>query len=216
MPGREADRLRHLAQRRAGPVRDHVGHLRGALAPVLAVDVLDHLLASLVLDVEVDVGGTVALEREEALEQQAEVDRVGLGDAQRVADRAVRRAPATLAVDVVDAAELDDVDQHQEVAGEVELLDHVELVRDLRRRLRVLRMGRRVAHASAAHGELTQPGHLGVAVGHVVIGELRRREPEIERTRTRQLHRARHRAGPAREAPFLLPRAAQMRERRRG
>ena len=90
------------------------------------------------LDVEVDVGRAVALEREEPLEQQAERDGVGLGDAERVTHRAVRRASPPLAVDVVDAAELDDVDEHEEVAGEAELLDHVELVRDLVHRLLVV------------------------------------------------------------------------------
>ena len=150
MTGRETGGLRHLAQRGARPVGDHVRDLRGAVAPVLVVDVLDHLLAALVLDVEVDVGRAVALEREEALEQQAERDRVGLGDPERVTDRTVRRAPAALAVDVVHAAELDDLDEHEEVAGEVELLDHVELVRDLVHRLLVLRVGRRVAEPRRA------------------------------------------------------------------
>ena len=197
-----------------GPVGDHVGHLRGTLAPVLAVDVLDHLLAPLVLDVEVDVGRTVALEREEALEQQAERDRVGLGDAERVADRAVGRAPPPLAVDVVDAAELDDVDEHQEVAGEVELLDHVELVRDLAHRLA------RAAGASTGSGRARRAAvssrsqrHLGVTGGHVVVGQLGCREPQVERARTRDLDRALHRARPAREPALLLPRAAQVRER---
>ena len=120
--------------------------------PYFVVDVLDHLLAPLVLDVEVDVGRAVTLGREEPLEQQAERDRVGLGDAERVADRAVRRAPATLAVDVVAPAELDDVDEQEEVAGEAELLDHVELVRDLALRLLVLRVRRRVAHAPRRGG----------------------------------------------------------------
>ena len=212
---REAHGLRHLPQRRARPVGDHVGDLRGALAAVLVVDVLDHLLTPLVLDVEVDVGGAVALEREEALEQQAERDRVGLGDAERVTDRAVRRAPPALAVDVVDAAELDDVDQHEEVAGEVELLDHVELVRDLAHRLLVVRVGRRVADARAACGELTQPGHLGVAGGNVVIGELGRGEAQVERARARDVDGALHRTRPAREAALLLRRAAEVRERRR-
>ena len=63
--------------------------LRGTLTPVLVVDVLDHLLAPLVFDVEVDVGRAVTLEREEALEQQAEHDRIGLGDTDRVTDQAL-------------------------------------------------------------------------------------------------------------------------------
>ena len=60
LAGRDAGRLRHLAQRRAGPVGDDVRDLRGAVASVALVDVLDHLFAALVLDVEVDVGRTVA------------------------------------------------------------------------------------------------------------------------------------------------------------
>ena len=139
--GRQARDLRHLAQRRARPVGDDVRHLRGAVPPVPLVDVLDHLLPALVLDVEVDVGRAVALGGEEPLEEQAERDRVGLGDPERVADRAVRRAPPALAVDVVRPAELDDVVQQQEVAGEAELLDHPELVVDLAHRLRVVRRG---------------------------------------------------------------------------
>ena len=215
--GRQADGLRHLAQRRARPVGDHVGHLRGALAPVLVVDVLDHLLATLVLDVEVDVGRAVALEREEPLEQQAELDRVGLGDTERVADRAVGGAPPALAVDVVHPAELDDVDEHEEVAGEVELLDHVELVRDLRHRLRVLGVGRRVAHARTAGGELAQPRHLGVAVGDVVVGELGRGEAQVERARTGDVDRRAppHRANVRSGAPAPL-RCAGERTARRG
>ncbi len=61
LTGREPHDLGHLAHRRAGPVGDDVGDLRGAVAPVLLVDVLDHLLAPLVLDVEVDVGRAVTL-----------------------------------------------------------------------------------------------------------------------------------------------------------
>ena len=50
-------------------VGDHGGGQRRALAAVLAVDVLDHLLAPLVLEVDVDVRRLVALARDEALEQ---------------------------------------------------------------------------------------------------------------------------------------------------
>jgi hypothetical protein len=168
-----------------------------------------------VLDVEVDVGGTVALGREEPLEQQAERDSVGLGDAERVADRAVGRAPPTLAVDVVAMAEVDDVDEQEEVAGEAELLDHVELVRDLAHRLRVLLVARRVADGRATGGELAQPGHLGVAGRHVVVWQVGRRKLEVECTRRRDVERALDGAGPTGEPALLLGRAAQVRERRR-
>ena len=124
------------------------------LAPVCGIHVLDHLLASLVFDVEVDVGRAVTFERQEPLEQQAERDRVGLGDTERVTHRAVRRAAAALAVDVVHPAELDDVDEHEEITGKVELLDHVELVRDLTHCLLVVGMRARVSDGGTTHGEL--------------------------------------------------------------
>ena len=166
------------------------------------------------LDVEIDVGRPVTLGREEPLEEQAERDGVGLGDAERVADRAVGGAAPTLAVDVVAVAELDDVDEHEEVAGEAELLDHVELVGDLSHRLLVLLVGGRIADGGASRRELAQPAHLGVTGRHVVVGQLGRGEAEVERARRRDLERALDRAGPAREPALLLGRAAQVRERR--
>ncbi len=68
--GVEAEGLAHVADGAAAPVGDDGGGQRGALAAVLAVDVLDHLLAALVLEVDVDVGRLVALLADEALEQQ--------------------------------------------------------------------------------------------------------------------------------------------------
>ena len=86
---------------RTGPVGDDVGDLGGVVAPVALVDVLDDLLAPARLDVDVDVGGPVALGRQEPLEQQAEGDGVGLGDAEGEAHRRVGRRAPPLAVDVL-------------------------------------------------------------------------------------------------------------------
>ena len=66
--------------------------LRGVVAAVAAVDVLDDFLAPVGLDVEVDVGRAITLRREEPLEEQTERHRIGLGDAERVTDGAVGRA----------------------------------------------------------------------------------------------------------------------------
>ncbi len=214
LPGCHPRGLRHLPQRGPGTVGDHVRHLRGPVAAVALVDVLDHLLPALVLDVEVDVGRSVALGREEAFEQQAERNRVGLGDPERVTDRAVRRAPPPLAVDVGATAELDDVVQQQEVAGEPELLDDGQLVVDLLHRLGVLRMALRIEDGRAPPHELAQPRHVVVALGHRRIGQLRRGELQVERARLRDVDGPFDRAGPAREPPQLFGRAAQVRKRR--
>ena len=62
-------------------------------------------------------------------------DRIDRRDAQAVAHGAVGRRPAPLHEDVLLPAEIDDVPDDEEVAGEIELLDEIELARDLRPRL---------------------------------------------------------------------------------
>ena len=83
------------------PVRDDGGGEAGALPAVAAVDVLDHLLAPLVLEVDVDVGGLAALARDEALEQEADPGGVDGGDAEAVADRGVGGRAPPLAEDAL-------------------------------------------------------------------------------------------------------------------
>ena len=56
----EAKRLAHVAHRALRPVGDERGGQRGALAGIFPVDVLHHLLAPLMLEVDVDVGRLVA------------------------------------------------------------------------------------------------------------------------------------------------------------
>ena len=129
--GAVAQGLAHVADGRAGAVGDDVGDLGRGVPAVALVDVGDDLLAPARLDVDVDVGRPVALGGEEPLEQQPQGHGVGAGDAEREADGGVGgRAPA-LAVDVLAAAELHDVPDDEEVAGEPEGADHLELVVDL-------------------------------------------------------------------------------------
>ena len=63
--------------------------------------------------------------------KRPEPHRVGVGDPEREADRRVGGRAAALAVDVVAPAELHDVPHDEEVAGEPERLDHLELVVEL-------------------------------------------------------------------------------------
>ncbi len=221
LAGLEAERLGHVAHRRARPVRDHVGDLGGVMAPVAFVDVLDHLLPPVALDVDVDVGRAVALGRQEPLEQQPERHGVGGRDADRVADRRVGGAPPALAEDVGAAAELDDVPHDQEVPGEVELLDQRQLVVDRRPRpgpqRQVLRTGGTFAVAApgALLGHPAEVLHLGEPGRARERRQLRRDERQVERRRPADLGRPLDHARVAPEPLGLLGPRAQMRSRRR-
>ena len=191
----EPERLGHVAHRRARPVRDHVGDLRCVVTAVALVDVLDHFLSPVALDVDVDVGRAVTLRRQEPLEQQPERDRVGRGDADRVADRRVGGAPPALAEDVRPPTELDDVPHDQEIPGEVELFDQRQLVVDRLPRSgsqrQVLCVYRSIAIAAAGPilGHLAQVLHLAQPVGAGKWWQLRRDERQVERRRSTDLRR---------------------------
>ena len=122
--------LADVAHRALRPVADHGRRKRSAGAPVLRVEVLDHLLAPLVLEVHVDVGRLVALARDESLEQHGHARRVHLGDAERVAGGGVRRRAPPLAQDAAGAGELDEVVHRQEIGLVAELCDQRELALD--------------------------------------------------------------------------------------
>ena len=100
---------------------------------VLLINVLDDALASIAArQIEIDVRPFAALFREKALEQQIHPDRIHRRDAEAVAHGAVGGRAASLHQDVLLAAEIDDVPDDEEIAGEIELLDQVQLARDLR------------------------------------------------------------------------------------
>ena len=101
---RQAEGLADLADGRAAAIGDHGGGDAGALAAVFAVDVLDHLLAPLVLEIDVDVGRLAPLRRDEALEQQIGAVGIDLGDAEAEAHRGIGRRAAALAEDALRSA----------------------------------------------------------------------------------------------------------------
>ena len=68
---RQAEDLADLAHRRARAIGDDGGGEAGAVAAVFPVDVLHHLLAPLVLEIDVDVGRLAALLGDEAFEEEA-------------------------------------------------------------------------------------------------------------------------------------------------
>ncbi len=69
-----------------------------------------------------------------------------------------------------------------------------------------------VVDSGAAPDELTQPTHLGMAIGHRIIRQVRRGQPQIERAGLRNLNGALNRSRPTCKPPHLLSRRAKMRE----
>ena len=128
--GGQAEGLADVAQRTARPVGDQRRGERRALAAVLAVDVLDDLLAPLMLEVHVDVRRLVALAGDEALEQHRHARGIHRGDLQAVTDHRIGRRAAALAQDPLAAREVHDVVHRQEERFIREFRDQRELMLD--------------------------------------------------------------------------------------
>ena len=84
-----------VAQHAARLQRAEGDDLRDLVAAVALLHVVDHLAAAVLAEIDVEVRHRHALGIEEALEQQAEADRIEVGDRQRIGDqRAGARAAA--------------------------------------------------------------------------------------------------------------------------
>ena len=111
----EAENLAYLADCRFRAVGDDGCRKAGFLPPVFPVDVLDDLLAALVLEVDIDVGRLVALLGDEALEQKIDLARIDLGDAKTVTDGGIGRRSSPLTENFLAAGKADDVVNRQEI-----------------------------------------------------------------------------------------------------
>ena len=159
----QAEGLADLADGRAAAIGDHGGGDAGALAAVFAVDILNDLLAPLVLEIDVDVGRLAPLRRDEALEQQIGAVGIDLGDAEAEADGGIGRRAAALAEDFLRAREAHDVVDGEEIGRVGELRDQREFVLDGGAHL-----GRQAVR---------------IAPGGALIGEMRRARPARWRSR---------------------------------
>ena len=175
----QSQRLPHVPHRRARAVADDVGDHGGVGAAILLVHVLDDLLATGVLDVEVDVRGLRALARHEALEEKLHLDRIHRGDPQTVADRGVGGGAPALTEDALLTTEPDDLPHGEEVTAVVQIVDDLELLLELGAHR--LRNRARGAPGRALEGELAQPLRRRRAVGEllrwVAVANLIEREP---------------------------------------
>ena len=117
-----------ILDRGARAQRSEGDDLRHLLAAVLLGDVLDHFAAAARVEVDVDIGHADALRIEEALEQQAVLQRIDIGDLHGVADQAAGgRSAARTHRNALRFGVADEVPDDQEVARELHLLDHPDL-----------------------------------------------------------------------------------------
>jgi len=100
------------------------------MPPVLPVDVLDHFLAPLVLEIDVDVRRLVAFLADETLEEETVKVRIDLRHAEAIADHGVRGAAPALAQDALGARPAHDIGDREEVGLVGELRDQCEFVLD--------------------------------------------------------------------------------------
>ena len=149
-----AQRLADVAHGTLRSIGDEGRGQRRAVPAVTFVDVLDDLLAALVLEIHVDVRRLVALLVDEALEQQVHARRIHLGDVQAITHRGVGRRAPPLTEDVLAAGELHDVLHGEEVILVVELADEYQLT--LHQGPRLFRHALGPALGGAGVGELAQ------------------------------------------------------------
>ena len=184
----EAQGLADLADRHARAVVDDGRADGGALAAVAGIEILDHLLAPLVLEVDVDVGRLAAVGRDEALEQQVDLGRIDAGDAEAEAHRAVGGRAAALAEDVLLAGEAHDVVDGEEVARVVEPRDQRQLLDEERAHLVGDAVG--IVPGGVLPGQLLQIGLRGLARRHRLVGILVAQLLEVEGDALGDLERA--------------------------
>ena len=117
-----------VAQHAARLQRTEGDDLRHLVAAVALLHVVDHLAAPVLAEVDVEVRHRDAFGIEEALEQQAEADRIEIGDGQRIGDQRARAgAAAGSDRNIVGLGPFDEVGDDQEIARIVHAVDDVDL-----------------------------------------------------------------------------------------
>src|SRR5436305_7324730 len=125
---RQSECFAYLADGGTAAIGNHGRGNAGMFAPIVPINVLDHLLAPLVLEIDVDVGRLATIRGDETLEQETSVAGIYVGDAQAVADRRVCRRAASLTQDIAAAGIFDNAMNGEKIGRIIELADQRQLV----------------------------------------------------------------------------------------
>ena len=117
----KTEHLADIADGAAAAIADHGCGKAGMIPAIVPIDELDHLLAPLVLEIDIDIRRLAPLRRNEALEQKIDAFGINLRDAEAVADNGIRRRAAPLAQDALTARILDNLMHGEEIRRVFEL-----------------------------------------------------------------------------------------------
>jgi hypothetical protein len=118
-----------IAQDSAGQERAEGDDLRHPVCAVALTDIGDHFVAALLAEVDVEIRHRHPLGIEEPFEQEAEPQRIEIGDGERPGDhRARARAAPRPDRNPLRLRPLDEVGDDEEIAGEGHVDDDIELV----------------------------------------------------------------------------------------
>ena len=126
----QSQHLADLADGAAGAIMHDGRADRRAVAPVALVDVLDHLFAPLVLEIDIDIRRFAAILGNKAGEEKFGLFRIYRGDAEAIAHGAVGCRAAALAEDFLflPPREGHDIVDGEEIPRIVELGDELKLI----------------------------------------------------------------------------------------
>ena len=164
-----AQHAAHVLDGRLGFHRAEGADLRHIGVAVLLAHVVDHLVAAILAEVDINVWRLGAIGVEESLEQQIVLDRADIAQPQDVADQRAAGRPAHRCRNSPLAGVADEIPDDQEIGCEAHPVDHAQLV--VQPLLDRGRRGVAVALAQALLAELLQ-----VHFGALLIGRLETRK----------------------------------------
>jgi hypothetical protein len=179
-----------------------------ALATEARIDILHHLFAPLVLEIDVDVGRLVAFGGDESLEQEIVLRRIDFRYAEAEADRRIGGGAASLRKNFPRAREAYDVVDGEEIGGVVQFGDELQLVQQ--ERFDILRDSGWItlfrARESKGFERFLFAGVAFAQFARIFVSEV----AELEREPFQEAHGLRDRFGRLREEPRHFLRALQM------
>ena len=205
---RKPERLADIANGAAAAIGNDGRGKPRPVAAIARVNILDDLLAPLMLEIDIDVGRLLALGGHEPLEEKIDACRVNGGDIEHIAHRAIRGRAAPLMENAAVLGKAGKVPDGEEIGRVIEGTDEGKLVIELV--LYLVRNAVRIFLLRAKPGQplklVLRRRALALDLIRVVVAQLVERKGEA----LHNLHRARHGFGVSGKEPCNFSGRLQM------